>query len=166
MRVALYTVDSWVIKMIEQERLLRAHAESAKMEVVAAYTDVRTWTHSTKKLEGLNRLLKGASERKFDHLLVADISFLGLSLQHLFSIVDYLETVDVKVDFLNQQLSTAGIKGRGLVNTFRGLSHFVDAQAKDRLLSLASSSCDETFELPAVFRKTPASGFISPAADG
>lgn len=162
MKTALYMVNSNLIDLIDQERLLRAHAAHAKSDVVLTFTDVRTWNQSTKNLKGLNQLLQSATQHEFDCLLVADISFLGLSLRHLLSIVSYLDLVGVRVSFLNQKISTDGPKGRALLNVFRALTHFEDAQAKDRLIKARGIGSDSELDFPAVFRRALTKGGVSP----
>ncbi len=162
MKTALYMVNSNLMDVIDQERLLRIHAEHAKSKVVFTFTDARNWNQSTKNLKGLNQMLQSATQHEFDCLLVADISFLGLSLRHLLSIVNYLDLVGVRVNFLNQKLATDGPKGRALLHMFRALTHFEDAQAKDRLIKARGIGSDAELDFPAVFRKSLTKGAVSP----
>jgi DNA invertase Pin-like site-specific DNA recombinase len=161
MKTALYMANSNLMDVVGQERLLRAYVEQQKSEVVFTFTDVRTWNQSTKNLKGLNQMLQSATQQEFDCLLVADISFLGLSLRHLLSIVNYLDVTGVRVSFLNQKISTDGPKGRALLHVFRALTHFEDAQAKDRLIKARGNGGDAELDFPAVFRKSLVKGAVS-----
>lgn len=160
MKAALYMANSNLMDVVGQERLLRAYVEQQKSEVVFTFTDVRTWNQSTKNLKGLNQMLQSATQQEFDCLLVADISFLGLSLRHLLSIVNYLDLMGVRVNFLNQKISTDGPKGRALLHVFQALTHYEDAQAKDRLIKARGMGGDAELDFPAVFRKSLAKGAV------
>lgn len=160
MKTALYMANSNLMDVVDQERLLRTYVEQQKSEVVFTFTDVRTWNQSTKNLKGLNQMLQSATQQEFDCLLVADISFLGLSLRHLLSIVNYLDLMGVRVNFLNQKISTDGPKGRALLHVFQALTHYEDAQAKDRLIKARGMGGDSELDFPAVFRKSLAKGAV------
>lgn len=160
MKTALYMANSNLMDVVDQERLLRTYVEQQKSEVVLTFTDVRTWNQSTKNLKGLNQMLQSATQQEFDCLLVADISFLGLSLRHLLSIVNYLDLMGVRVNFLNQKISTDGPKGRALLHVFQALTHYEDAQAKDRLIKARGMGGDAELDFPAVFRKSLAKGAV------
>jgi DNA invertase Pin-like site-specific DNA recombinase len=160
MKTALYMANSNLMDVVDQERLLRTYVEQQKSEVVFTFTDVRTWNQSTKNLKGLNQMLQSATQQEFGCLLVADISFLGLSLRHLLSIVNYLDLMGVRVNFLNQRISTDGPKGRALLHVFQALTHYEDAQAKDRLIKARGMGGDAELDFPAVFRKSLAKGAV------
>lgn len=153
MKVAIYTVDSQLMSIQDQEDNLRNHAKSTNLEIVMSFSDVRIWNRSAKSLHGLNAMLKSAAESKFKKLLIADISFLGLSIQHLLSIIQLLELLDIKVEFVNQGLGTYGTKGKAFLRILDSLRHFDELQVIDRIHCMTEETDINLEEIPAVFRK-------------
>ena len=153
MKVAIYTVDSQLMSIQDQEDHLRNHAKNAGLEIVMSFSDVRIWNRSVKSLNGLNAMMKAAAESKFKKLLIADISFLGLSLQHLLAIIQLLELLNIKVEFINQGLGTYGTKGKAFLHILESLRHFDELQVMDRVHSMTKVTDIDLQEVPAVFRK-------------
>ena len=73
MKVAIYTVDSQLMSIQDQEDHLRNHAKNAGLEIVMSFSDVRIWNRSVKSLHGLNAMMKAAAESKFKKLLIAEL---------------------------------------------------------------------------------------------
>jgi DNA invertase Pin-like site-specific DNA recombinase len=133
MRVAIYSVDSVSMDVIEQHDLLSKYAEQQGFRVIKSFSEINPHHKTAGSLIGLNSLLKSAKDGEFQHVLVADFSLFGVSINHMLGLVKTLRMRGVGITFLKQDLSTIGDQGEMLLKVMEAMWNYENQQVSDRI---------------------------------
>ena len=133
MRVGIYSVDIVSMDVIEQHDLLSKYAEQQGFRVIKSFSEMNPHHKTAGSLIGLNSLLKSAKDGEFQHVLVADFSLFGVSINHMLGLVRTLRMHDVGITFLKQNLSTIGEQGEMLLKVMEAMWNYETQQVSDRI---------------------------------
>ena len=82
----------------------------------------------------LDQMLKDCAKRRFDMVMVWDISRLGRSVQNLIEVMNELQSMKVDLFFLQQGLDTSTASGRMMFAIFGSLAEFERELIRERTL--------------------------------
>ena len=133
MRVSIYSVDSGLMDVIDQNNLLSKYAEQRGYRVIKSFSEVNPHHKTAGSLIGLNSLLKSAKDGEFQHILVADLSLFGVSLTHMLGLVRTLRMYGVGITFLKQNLATNGDQGEVFLKVMDTMWNYENQQVSDRI---------------------------------
>jgi DNA invertase Pin-like site-specific DNA recombinase len=82
----------------------------------------------------LDRMLKDCAKRRFDMVMVWDISRLGRSLQNLIEVMNELQSMRVDLFFVQQGMDTSTASGRMMFSVFGALGEYERELIRERTL--------------------------------
>ncbi len=82
----------------------------------------------------LDRMLKDCAKRRFDMVMVWDISRLGRSLQNLIEVMNGLQSMRVDLFFVQQGMDTSTASGRMMFSVFGALGEYERELIRERTL--------------------------------
>ena len=80
----------------------------------------------------LDRMLKDCAKRRFDMVMVWDISRLGRSLQNLIEVMNELQSMRVDLFFVQQGMDTSTASGRMMFSVFGALGEYERELIRER----------------------------------
>lgn len=115
---------------------LRQTAERLGYTIVHEYVD-----HAISGVKGrderpsLDRMLKDASIRKFEMVMIFDITRLGRSLQHCIETLNYLNSIGVDLFFQKQSIDTSTPVGRLTFSLLASLGEYERELIRERIIA-------------------------------
>ncbi len=82
----------------------------------------------------LDRMLRDCAKRRFDMVMVWDISRLGRSLQNLIEVMNELQSLKVELFFVQQGMDTSTASGRMMFSVFGALGEYERELIRERTL--------------------------------
>ena len=82
----------------------------------------------------LDRMLRDCAKRRFDMVMVWDISRLGRSLQNLIEVMNELQSLKVDLFFVQQGMDTSTASGRMMFSVFGALGEYERELIRERTL--------------------------------
>lgn len=136
-KIAIYARVSTDKQTCENQLIeLRAVAARSDYEIVSEFIDEGiSGIKSRQDRPALNALMKAATQRKFDLVMVWSIDRLGRSLQHLVEILNELQSLKVDLMFLQQGLDTSSASGRMMFSVFGALAEFERNLIRERVIA-------------------------------
>jgi DNA invertase Pin-like site-specific DNA recombinase len=136
-RVALYCRTSTSSQTCENQLIdLRAVAKRCEYEIVTEFVDSGiSGAKGRADRPALNELMKAATQRRFDMVLVWDISRLGRSLQNLVELLNELQSMRIDLMFLQQGMDTSSSSGRMVFSIFGALAEFERNLIRERVIA-------------------------------
>lgn len=136
-RVAIYTRISTHNQTVENQlRELREVCRRNDWEVVAEYKDEGiSGAKGREDRKALDEMMKDATRKKFDRVMVWSVDRLGRSLKHLVNVLDDLNATRINVYAHSQGIDTATPTGRMMWNFLSIFSEFEREMIKDRIRS-------------------------------
>lgn len=136
-RVCLYSRVSTEKQNCENQLIeLRQTAERLGYTVVQEYVD-----HAISGVKGrderpsLDRMLKDASIKKFDMVMIFDITRLGRSLQHCIETLNFLNSVGIDLFFQKQSIDTSTPVGRLTFSLLASLGEYERELIRERIIT-------------------------------
>ena len=83
----------------------------------------------------LNEMMKAATQRRFDMVLVWSIDRLGRSLQNLVELLNELQSMRIDLMFLQQGMDTRSSSGRMMFSIFGALAEFERNLIRERVIA-------------------------------
>lgn len=112
MRVAILMRCSTSHQTTENQRLeLYEICERNDWIVVEEYDETISGTKGVNERDELKRMLKDASRKKFDKLVVWSIDRLGRNMKHLVSVLSQLKDLDIDIYSYKQGIDTSTTMG-------------------------------------------------------
>ena len=135
--VALYARVSTSTQTAENQLLdLRATAARAGYQIIAEFVDSGiSGAKGRADRPQLDALLKAATQRKFEMVMVWDISRLGRSLQNLVEILTELQSLKIDLLFQQQGLDTSTSSGRMMFSVFGALAEYERELIRERVIA-------------------------------
>lgn len=132
---ALYIRVSTDSQTTDNQRLeLEKVAEKAGWEIVQVYEDAGiSGSKGRDKRPALDDMLKAATKRKFDVIMVWSVDRLGRSLQDLVGIVNELNSVGVDMYLHQQAIDTATPSGKAMFQMCGVFAEFERAMIVERV---------------------------------
>ncbi len=122
-----------------QEELLRSFAKTREWEIYDSYVDTKTGT--TIEREHLSRLLKDASQRKFDVVIATKLDRISRSMKDFFEINEVLATNNIDLVLATQNIDTTSSMGRFNRNVLMAFAEFerdmIAERTKEKLFAQA-----------------------------
>lgn len=136
-KVAIYARVSTDKQTVTNQLIqLREVAERCGYEIVQEYTDEGiSGAKGRSERPALNEMMKAATQRKFDMIMVWSIDRLGRSLQNLVEILNELQTMRIDLFFQQQGLDTSTPSGRMMFSVFGALAEFERALIRERVIA-------------------------------
>ena len=136
-KVALYARVSTSTQTAENQLLdLRATAARAGYQIVSEFVDSGiSGAKGRADRPQLDALLKAATQRKFEMVMVWDISRLGRSLQNLVEILTELQSLKIDLLFQQQGLDTSTSSGRMMFSVFGALAEYERELIRERVIA-------------------------------
>ena len=136
-KVAIYARVSTDKQTCENQLIeLRAVAERCGYTVVTEFVDSGiSGAKGRADRPALDAMMKAASQRKFDLILVWSIDRLGRSLQNLVEILNDLQSMRVDLMFLQQGMDTSTSSGRMMFSIFGALAEFERNLIRERVIA-------------------------------
>ena len=132
MRVAILMRCSTSHQTTENQRLeLYEICERNDWIVVEEYDETISGTKGVNERDELKRMLKDASRKKFDKLVVWSIDRLGRNMKHLVSVLSQLKDLEVDIYSYKQGIDTSTTMGASffhMVGIFSELEHNLRAE--------------------------------------
>ena len=137
MKVAIYARVSTDKQTCENQLIeLRAVAARSGYEIVAEFVDEGiSGAKGRQDRPALNAMLKAATQRKFDLVMVWSIDRLGRSLQNLVEILNELQSLKVDLMFLQQGMDTSTPSGRMIFSVFGAMAEFERNLIRERVIA-------------------------------
>lgn len=134
-KVAIYARVSTDKQTCENQLIeLRAVAERCGYNIVQEFVDSGiSGAKGRADRPALDAMMKAANQRKFDLILVWDISRLGRSLQNLVELLNDLQSMRVDLMFLQQGMDTSTSSGRMMFSIFGALAEFERNLIRERV---------------------------------
>ena len=115
---------------------LRAVAERCGYTIVQEFVDSGiSGAKGRADRPALDLMMKAANQRKFDLILIWDISRLGRSLQNLVELLNDLQSMRVDLMFLQQGMDTSTSSGRMMFSIFGALAEFERNLIRERVVA-------------------------------
>ena len=135
--VALYARVSTSTQTAENQLLdLRATAARAGYQIITEFVDSGiSGAKGRADRPQLDALLKAATQRKFEMVMVWDISRLGRSLQNLVEILTELQSLKIDLFFQQQGLDTSTSSGRMMFSVFCALAEYERELIRERVIA-------------------------------
>ena len=136
-KVAIYARVSTDKQTVTNQLIqLREVAERCGYEIVQEYTDEGiSGAKGRSERPALNEMMKAATQRKFDMIMVWSIDRLGRSLQNLVEILNELQNMRIDLFFQQQGLDTSTPSGRMMFSVFGALAEFERALIRERVIA-------------------------------
>ena len=136
-KVAIYARVSTDKQTCENQLIeLRAVAERCGYTVVTEFVDTGiSGAKGRADRPALDAMMKAASQRKFDLILVWSIDRLGRSLQNLVELLNDLQSMKVDLMFLQQGMDTSTSSGRMMFSIFGALAEFERNLIRERVVA-------------------------------
>ncbi len=116
MRVALYIRVSTKDQTTENQRIeLLEICRRNNYEVVEIYDETVSGTKDLKERPQLKKLLKEASQKKFQKLIIWSIDRLGRNLVNILSVLEQLRELDIEVFSYRQGIDSSTSMGRSFM---------------------------------------------------
>jgi DNA invertase Pin-like site-specific DNA recombinase len=134
-KVAIYARVSTDKQTCDNQLIeLRAVAERCGYTIVQEFVDSGiSGAKGRADRPALDAMMKAANQRKFDLILVWDISRLGRSLQNLVELLNDLQSMRVDLMFLQQGMDTSTSSGRMMFSIFGALAEFERNLIRERV---------------------------------
>ena len=136
-KVAIYARVSTEKQTCENQLIeLRAVAERCGYTIVTEFVDEGiSGAKGRADRPALDGLIKAATQRKFELILVWSIDRLGRSLQNLVEILNDLQSMRVDLMFLQQGMDTSTSSGRMMFSIFGALAEFERNLIRERVVA-------------------------------
>ena len=136
-KVAIYARVSTDKQTCENQLIeLRAVAERCGYTIVQEFVDSGiSGAKGRADRPALDAMMKAANQRKFDLIMVWDISRLGRSLQNLVELLNDLQSMLVDLMFLQQGMDTSTSSGRMMFSIFGALAEFERNLIRERVVA-------------------------------
>jgi DNA invertase Pin-like site-specific DNA recombinase len=136
-KVAIYARVSTDKQTCENQLIeLRAVAERGGYTIVQEFIDSGiSGAKGRADRPALDAMMKAASQRKFDLILVWSIDRLGRSLQNLVELLNDLQSMKVDLMFLQQGMDTSTSSGRMMFSIFGALAEFERNLIRERVIA-------------------------------
>jgi DNA invertase Pin-like site-specific DNA recombinase len=134
-RAAIYSRVSTSKQEIQNQiSELERIASLRHWKIVATYADDGiSGAKGRDQRPALDSMMRAASSRQFDLLIVWDISRLGRSLQHLVTTVNDLNAQGIQLYFHQQQIDTLTPSGKLMFGVFSSFSEFERSLISERI---------------------------------
>ena len=114
---------------------LRSLAERLNYEIVQEYMDNRiSGTKGREDRPGLDLLLTHASQRKFEQVMIFDITRLGRSLQNCIETLNYLNSLKIDILIQKQGIDTSTSVGRLTFSLMASLGEYEKNLMRERII--------------------------------
>jgi DNA invertase Pin-like site-specific DNA recombinase len=112
MKVGIYVRVS-TIQQTTENQLLEPYevCERNDWSVVEEYNETVSGTKGVDDRQELNRLLKDASRKKFDKVVIWSVDRLGRSMKHLVTVLSQLKDLDIDIYSYKQGIDTSTTMG-------------------------------------------------------
>jgi len=136
-RVAIYARVSTDKQTCENQHIeLRAIADRCGYTIVTEFVDTGiSGAKGRADRPALNEMMKAATQRRFDMVMVWDISRLGRSLQNLVKLLNELQSMRIDLMFLQQGMDTSTSSGRMMFSIFGALAEFERNLIRERVIA-------------------------------
>ena len=136
-KVAIYARVSTDKQTVTNQLIqLREVAQRCGYDIVQEFTDEGiSGAKGRSERPALNEMLKFATQRKCDMVMVWSIDRLGRSLQNLVEILNELQSLKVDLYFHQQALDTSTPSGRMMFSVFGALAEFERSLIRERVLA-------------------------------
>ena len=136
-KVAIYARVSTDKQTCENQLIeLRAVAERGGYTIVQEFIDSGiSGAKGRADRPALDAMMKAASQRKFDLILVWSIDRLGRSLQNLVELLNDLQSMKVDLMFIQQGMDTSTSGGRMMFSIFGALADFERNLIRERVVA-------------------------------
>jgi len=132
MKVGIYVRVSTLQQTTENQLLeLYEICERNDWTVVEEYNETVSGTKGVDSRSELNRLLKDASRKKFEKVVIWSVDRLGRSMKHLVSVLSQLKDMNVDIYSYKQGIDTSTTMGASffhMVGIFSELEHNLRAE--------------------------------------
>ena len=116
-----------------QESELRDVVKNHDWEVVGVYADYTSGTKTQRP--NLDRMLDDAFIKKFDCIVVSDLSRLGRNVQHLLKIVEELSNKNIELFSLREKIDTDSATGKLFFTIISALNELQVSQIRENVKS-------------------------------
>lgn len=114
---------------------LRDLAKRMNLEIVQEYTDNGiSGSKGREERPGLDLLLNHASQRRFEQVLIFDITRLGRSLQNCIETLNYLNSLNVDILIQKQGIDTSTSVGRLTFSLMASLGEYEKNLMRERIV--------------------------------
>ena len=136
-RVALYARVSTSTQTVENQLAeLREIAQRQGWSIVAELSDEGiSGSKGRDKRPSFDQLLKRATRREFDLIMVWAIDRLGRSIQHLVGFMNELQSLNVDLYLHQQAIDTTTPSGRMVFGIFSALGEYERELIRERILA-------------------------------
>ena len=136
-KVAIYARVSTDKQTCDNQLIeLRVVAERCGYTIVTEFVDTGiSGAKGRADRPALDAMMKAASQRKFDLILVWSIDRLGRSLQNLVELLNDLQSMKVDLMFLQQGMDTSTSSGRMMFSIFGALAEFERNLIRERVVA-------------------------------
>ena len=118
MKVAVMVRVSTIQQTTENQLLeLYEVCERNDWSVVEEYNETVSGTKGVNDRKQLERMLKDASRKKFDKLVIWSVDRLGRSMKHLVSVLSQLKDLDIDIYSYKQGIDTSTTMGSSFFHT-------------------------------------------------
>jgi DNA invertase Pin-like site-specific DNA recombinase len=115
---------------------LRKLASNMNLDIVQEYSDNGiSGTKGRDERPGLDLLLNHASQRKFEQVLIFDITRLGRSLQNCIETLNYLNSLNIDIMIQKQGIDTSTSVGRLTFSLMASLGEYEKNLMKERIIT-------------------------------
>ena len=116
-----------------QESELRDVISNHNWELIEVYADYSSGRKTQRP--NLDRLLDDAFSKKFDCVMVSDLSRLGRNVQHLLKIVEELDNKNIELFSLREKIDTDSATGKLFFTIISALNEFQVSQIRENVRS-------------------------------
>lgn len=116
-----------------QESELRDVISNHNWKLVEVYSDYSSGTKTQRP--NLDKLLDDAFSKKFDCVMVSDLSRLGRNVQHLLKIVEELDNKNIELFSLREKIDTDSATGKLFFTIISALNEFQVSQIRENVRS-------------------------------
>lgn len=116
-----------------QESELRDVISNHNWKLVEVYADYSSGRKTQRP--NLDRLLDDAFSKKFDCVMVSDLSRLGRNVQHLLKIVEELDNKNIELFSLREKIDTNSANGKLFFTIISALNEFQVSQIRENVIS-------------------------------
>ena len=136
MRCAIYSRVSTTSNQHTSNQIIKLKeiAIQKDLEIVSEYSDVMSGTKGRQDRKGFDSLIKGATRKQFDIILVWSVDRLGRSLQDLISFLNEIESVGCDLYIHQSGISTDTPTGKMLFSLIGLISEFEVGIIRERIL--------------------------------
>jgi DNA invertase Pin-like site-specific DNA recombinase len=135
MNVALYARVSTTQHHQDVEtqlQALRLHAKARRWTIVDIYAD-KGWSGSKERRPELDRLMKDASRRRFDAVMVARFDRFARSVKHLLSALDTFQAIGIDFISLTENIDTSTPMGRMVFTVLAAVAELERSLIRERV---------------------------------